>query len=81
MKVVGIANLKAHLSEYLRAVRQGQPLTVLDRSTPVARIVPIETGPLEIRRATRRPDELPPTPPLAVPTDSLTLLIEDRRRR
>ena len=81
MKGIGIAELKAHLSKHLRAVRKGRTVTVLDRNTPVARIVPVESGPLETRRATRRPDELPPTPPLAPPTDSLTILIEDRRRR
>ena len=38
---VGIAALKARLSEHLRAVRKGRTITVLDRDTPVARIVPL----------------------------------------
>jgi antitoxin (DNA-binding transcriptional repressor) of toxin-antitoxin stability system len=36
MNAVGIAELKAPLSRYLRRVRRGRTLTVLDRSTPVA---------------------------------------------
>jgi prevent-host-death family protein len=40
MNVVDVADLKARLSEHLRAVRKGRTLTVVDRSTPVARIVP-----------------------------------------
>ena len=30
------------LSEYLRAVRGGRVVTVLDRDTPIARITPVE---------------------------------------
>ena len=41
MKQVRIAELKARLSEYLRAVRRGETIAVLDRETPVAEIVPI----------------------------------------
>jgi prevent-host-death family protein len=36
---VGIAELKARLSEFLRAARNGEPVEVLDRGRPVARIV------------------------------------------
>ena len=35
VKTIGIADLKAHLSEHLHAVRKGRSLTVLDRNTPV----------------------------------------------
>lgn len=41
MRQVRIAQLKARLSEYLRAVRNGETVAVLDRDTPVAQIVPI----------------------------------------
>jgi prevent-host-death family protein len=81
MKGVGIAELKARLSEHLRMVRKGRTVTVLDRGTPVARIVPCEAEALEIRRATRRARDLPPPPVPSKPTDSLTVLLEDRRRR
>ena len=81
MKAVRIAELKSRLSEHLRSVRKGRTLTVLDRDTPIARIVPYAAEPIEIRRATRRARnlELPPAP--ASPTDSLAALLDDRRRR
>ena len=81
MSNVGIAELKARLSEHLRAVRNGGTLTVLDRDTPIARIVPYAAQPLEIRKATRhvRDLKLPAKP--SKRTDSVAMLIEDRRRR
>ena len=47
------ADLKNRLSEYLRAVRRGVAITVLDRDTPIARIVPYEpeANGLIVRRA------------------------------
>ena len=45
MKSVGTADLKAHLSAHLRAVRAGEALTVLDRKTPIAHIVPCDKAP------------------------------------
>jgi prevent-host-death family protein len=81
MKGVGIADLKARLSEHLKAVRKGRSLTVLDRDTPVARIVPYEAEALEVRRATKRPRDLPLPKPLHTQTDSLAALLEDRARR
>ncbi len=81
MTTVRIAELKARLSEHLRSVRKGRTLTVLDRDTPVARIVPYAAEPIEMRRATRRLRDLELPPPPASPTDSLAVLLEDRRRR
>jgi prevent-host-death family protein len=40
MTKVNIADLKNNLSRYLARVREGAELTVLDRDTPVARILP-----------------------------------------
>ena len=81
MSNVRIADLKARLSEHLRTVRNGGTVTVLDRDTPVARIVPYTLQPLEVRRAKRslRDLKLPAKP--AKRTDSVALLVEDRRRR
>ena len=81
MSNVRIAELKARLSEHLRAVRNGSTLTVLDRDTPIARIIPYTAQPLEIRKAKRRLRDvkLPPKP--SKRTDSVAVLIEDRRRR
>ena len=81
MKAVGTAELKARLSELLRAVRKGRTLTVLDRGTPVARIVPCAAEPVEVRRAVRRLRDVALPPPPAGLTDSLTVLLDDRRRR
>ena len=82
MNRVGIADLKAHLSQHLRKVRGGRTLTVVDRETPIARIVPYDAEtPLEVRRATRKPGDLrlPPSPSRA--TDSLSVLLQDRASR
>lgn len=86
MKQVGIAALKARLSEYLREVRRGRTLTVVDRETPVARIVPYEANgaPLVVRRPRRtavglQRVKLPP--PLRVKADVVALLLEERRDR
>ena len=81
MTTVRIAELKSRLSEHLRSVRKGRTLTVLDRETPVARIIPYAAEPIDIRRATRRPRDLELPAPPASPTDSLAVLLDDRRRR
>lgn len=82
MSKVRIAELKAHLSQHLRKVRGGRTLTVLDRDTPVAQIVPYDAEtPLEVRRATRKPSDLRLPPPPSVPTDSLSVLLQDRATR
>jgi prevent-host-death family protein len=81
MSNVRIADLKARLSEHLRAVRNGGTVTVLDRDTPVARIVPYAAQSLEIRKAKRRVRDLKLPAKPASRTDSLAVLIEDRRRR
>ncbi len=82
MSRVGIADLKAHLSQYLRKVRRGSSVTVLDRDTPIATIVPYASEmPLEIRRATRKPSDLELPPRLRKRIDSLAALLEDRASR
>ena len=47
-KTVGIRELKARLSEYLRSVKLGETIVITDRGRPVGRIVPAEQ-PLETR--------------------------------
>lgn len=44
LKSVNIAELKNRLSVYLNEVRAGHEVLVRDRSTPIARIVPIAQG-------------------------------------
>lgn len=81
MGTVRITELKARLREHLRAVRKGRTLTVLDRDTPVARIVPYAAETIEVRRATRRLRDLKLPPSPRARTDSLALLVDDRQRR
>jgi prevent-host-death family protein len=82
MNTVGIADLKAHLSQHLRTVRGGRTLTVVDRNTPVAQIIPYDAeAALEVRRATRKPKDLRLPPPPSSPTDSLSVLLQDRASR
>lgn len=81
MRDVRIAELKARLSEHLRSVRHGGTITVLDRETPIARIVPVAAPTLEIRNATRRLRDLKLPPKPSKRTDSTAVLVEDRRRR
>jgi len=42
MRNIKIGELKAQLSKYIRSVRAGEALTVMDRATPVAVISPYE---------------------------------------
>ena len=81
MSDVRIADLKARLSEHLRSVRNGGTLTVLDRDTPVAQIVPFVAPSLQVRKANRRLRDLKLPRRPAKRTDSAALLVEDRRRR
>ncbi|HZL19278.1 MAG TPA: type II toxin-antitoxin system prevent-host-death family antitoxin [Polyangia bacterium] len=39
MKTASVSDLKANLSRYLRMVRRGSELQILDRGVPVARLV------------------------------------------
>lgn len=81
MKRVRIADLKARLSEYLRAVRRGETVTVLDRDTPVASIVPIRQAGLRVSKPAS--GALPPNrvvpPPSDLNVDVLQLLLEERQ--
>jgi prevent-host-death family protein len=82
MSKVGIADLKANLSRHLRRVRSGRTLTVVDRNTPVAQIVPYASeAPLEVRAAIRKPGQLRLPPPPSSPPDSLSVLLQDRASR
>jgi antitoxin (DNA-binding transcriptional repressor) of toxin-antitoxin stability system len=85
MKTVKIAQLKSKLSHHLRAVRAGETLTVLDRDTPVARIVPID-APDDVvitkpKRNAPAPGKLKFPPPVKLDFDVVDLLLEDRKRR
>ena len=55
MQPVKIADLKNNLSRHLARVRRGGEITVLDRDTPVARIVPFTHADPGGSRAAERP--------------------------
>ncbi|MEO8256527.1 MAG: type II toxin-antitoxin system prevent-host-death family antitoxin [Acidobacteriota bacterium] len=83
MKQVRIAELKARLSEYLRAVRGGETIAVLDRDTPVAHIVPVrDQRALRIRKpasGTPSPNLVPLPKPSRLHIDIVQLLLEERQ--
>jgi prevent-host-death family protein len=54
MQVVKIADLKNNLSRHLARVRRGGEITVYDRDTPVARIVPFVPDEARARRGSAR---------------------------
>jgi prevent-host-death family protein len=81
---VRIADLKSRLSEHLRKVRAGRSLTVLDRDTPIARIVPYEENGASLAIRAPLPDapklhRVPLPPPLRLRRDIVDLLLEERQ--
>ena len=77
METTNISNLKARLSAYLRMVRAGETVVVLDRDRPIARIERAEGAPaaddrlgrLEALGLVRRPAR--PLPFEAIAADPL----------
>jgi prevent-host-death family protein len=86
---VGIAEFKAHLSDYVRAAQKGKEIIIKDRDTPVAKLVPIvnDLRPAmpPIRRATRSMAEVErmideaPNPP-RIPAEVIDRAIEETRK-
>ena len=80
---VQVSQLKARLSEYLRSVRRGGELVVMDRRTPVARLLPYDEGPHRLERRPPRVNAVPldqlefPPFPVEIP-DAMEFLREDR---
>jgi prevent-host-death family protein len=83
MQQVRIADLKARLSEYLRAVRRGETIAVLDRDTPVAQIVPIgDRHTLRVRKpapGTPPPNRVRLAKPARLNVDVVEVLLEERQ--
>jgi prevent-host-death family protein len=83
-KRVKISELKAHLSAYLRHVRKGHTVEVLDRESPVARLVPLEerSSGLTVRPAAGRFRDLKlPRRRWRTRADVVALIREDRDAR
>lgn len=86
MKGVRVADLKSKLSEHLRKVRAGRSVTVLDRSTPIARIVPYDDQAASLVVRSPLPGapllkhvQLPPPLKLRRNLDVVALLLEERQ--
>lgn len=84
MSDVRVADLKSKLSEHLRKVRAGRSVTVFDRTTPIARIVPYEEEGSSL--VVRKPvpgspslQQVPLPPPLRLHRDIVELLLEERQ--
>jgi len=83
MKQVRIAELKAKLSEFLRAVQAGESFAVLDRNTAIAQIVPLRERPgLKIRKpavGSPAPNKVSLPRPAQLKMDILEVLLEERQ--
>lgn len=83
MKQVRIAELKARLSEYLRAVRRGETIAVLDRDTPVAQLIPVRgRSALRVRKpapGTPSPNRVRVPKRVKLNVDVVELLLEERQ--
>jgi len=75
----------SRLSEHFRKVGAGRTLTVLERNTPIARIVPWKEGDASFASRPPLPDAPPLRsvklpPPLSLRGDIVTVLLEERQR-
>ncbi|MGH7594148.1 MAG: type II toxin-antitoxin system Phd/YefM family antitoxin [Gemmatimonadales bacterium] len=82
MKRIGIADLKARLSEHLRYVRRGNRVMVCDRDVPVAQLVPMDQRSGLVIRSPATPranlGEIPLPRPVKLDRDPVDLLLSDR---
>lgn len=92
MSTASVSELKANLSRYLREVRRGGEVEVLDRGAPVARLVPPaggDDGGIRerligdglLRPGSGSAAAILESPPLALPTSISEALAEDRADR
>jgi antitoxin (DNA-binding transcriptional repressor) of toxin-antitoxin stability system len=85
MRSVKIAEFKSQLSRHLRDVQRGESLIVLDRETPIARVIPIDAG--DDMTITLPASDAPPVGKVKLPVppriavDVVELLLADRRSR
>lgn len=85
MRRAKIAQLKAHLSDYLSGVRAGGTVVVCDRDRPIARLVPYDDhGDGFVVHDAQRPAgdlrKIPPVRPRGK-VDVVRMLREDRDQR
>lgn len=82
MKTANVSKLKAQLAHYLRMVKAGQKVRVIDRNLAIADIVPIADD-LMITKAEHSTQSFFKNLPLTGEgaTDSLAILLQDRSSR
>ena len=83
---IGVAELKARLSEHLKKVRQGETVIVMDRDRPVASIVPYSPPRVELtvhppKVVYKTLGDIPDGPPIEFTGDILEALAEERADR
>ncbi|MDZ7784155.1 MAG: type II toxin-antitoxin system prevent-host-death family antitoxin [Halioglobus sp.] len=95
MSTVSVTELKARLSEYLREIKRGGEVRVLERGIPIARLTGIENTieslPEEVARRRRRliasgvlapgAGKLDPLPPMEIDSGLGDALAEEREDR
>ena len=86
IKKGNISSVKASFTRFLREVRRGHEVIILDRKEPIAKIIPYQEGEFEnilVHAAAESPSRLKFLKPkkLSKKTDSLKILLEDRLRR
>ena len=89
MPAVSVSELKSRLSHYLRMVKRGGEVQVLDRGVPVARLVGIDSGGDDdlrarliasgsVRAGSGDPAAVLRWPPVVADASVLEALLEDR---
>lgn len=89
MQEIGIRELRQHASRYVQAASAGEPVTVTDRGTPVARLVPLSPLEAHLAAVIRRHPLIPPSRARRRHSDETRLtgpalsplLVEDRAER
>jgi prevent-host-death family protein len=81
---VGIAELEAHLSEYVHAAQRGEEIVIHDGDTPVARLVPLAERELPFRiipasRPSRGSDDMVGCYPTGLTPEEVERLIAETR--
>ncbi len=86
MSTVGIRALKQNASEVVRRAAAGDVITITDRGTPVARIVPLRRSRLDemrnaelVRRASIQPADIPLPTTEITDAPNLSEIVRDMR--
>lgn len=82
---VNVATLKNDLSKYLRMIKAGKEVIVLEHKTPIAKVVPIEKEDdlvvITAKVDSRVLKEMVDAPAKTRQWDSLDYLLNDRKKR